>query len=1040
MIPVGNDGEGSVMVRVSRRTLLGGMAGVAALGALPVVIRGTGSGTATPLCPVALTTEHTVSPLGIDTAVPRFGWQLEASGTDRAQSAYRIVVASRPDLLPESPDVWDSGVVRSAEQSAQVYAGPPLRSRTRYHWTVRAWDEKGREGPPAAITSFETSLLDQQEWTAAWVGSGLVVPTAVRVLGPQNIEPTALEPGRTLGQIITPDGPVSAIAVLLGVRGGPSDCVLSVRSDGPDGVLIGSNALSGLTGDRYGNAAGRVDLSTPAGPGPLYVELSDARGEVGWMGAAGDAYDGGSAFADGRPVAGDRWVHTIPPDPPVDPLLRREFDLPGRVASARLYLVGLGHAVAEVNGQRVGDAELSPAPTDYDRRCLYTTHDIGALLQPGRNAIGVALGRGFYATRAPDTDGSDLQRWVGEPRLRAQLEIDLTDGRHIAIGSGPDWRLTDGPTTYDGVFTGESFDARRAAALAGWSAPGFDDSGWHPARVVDGPGGDLVAYSGEPVRAAAPIPPVAVTTPAEGVRVYDFGVQLAGWAHLRATIPAGTTVRLQYGEKLDASGRVDIGIPGGFENSSVTGRSRRDEFTAAGGGEETWQPSFGFRGFQYVEVTGTDEPLELEAVPVGSDLAETMQLEIEHPELQWIVEAFTQTARNSWHGLPDQAPGKLAWSTTTYRAAAPMLYQFGMASVFASWLDDIRLAQAPDGELTLIAPLGEPTGGMLVAPSSTGVYPFLVHRYWLTYGDRTVPEKHFDAVRRYVEWLVGKLRDGVADDQFGDWYPPRPVSGPAAPEGGALVGTAYVIASLRDAAAIAEVVGESRQAQAWRARADELARRFTEVFLDPRAGAFHAGVDAGYRQTSNAVPLAFGLVPDEHVDRVVANLATDVESKDRHLDTGAVGTPALLYALTDHGRPDLAVAVLGQTTYPSYGHLRELGATTFWESWEDTSRWRNDTTLSEPVRWLVERAAGIEPQEPGWARFRVHPRVAGALPAARITLHTVRGRIDLAWRRRGNTLELDLRVPVNATAEIVLPDGQRREVGSGHYQLSAEVP
>jgi alpha-L-rhamnosidase len=1027
------------MVQVSRRALLGGIASVAALAALPVVIRGAGAGAGTPIRPVALTTEHITGPLGIDAAAPRFGWQLEGPGTDRAQSAYRILVAGRPELLPDAPDVWDSGVVRSAEQSAQVYAGAPLRSRTRYHWTVQTWDEQGREGPPAAIAWFETAMLDQQEWTAAWIGSGLVLPRAVRVLGPRRTEPVALGSGRTLGQTITSEGPVSAVAVLLEVREGPAACVLSVRRGGPDGQLLGRTELPGLAGDKYGNAPGRVDLSPPAEPGPLYVELSDGRGEVAWVGAAQEAYAGGSAYADGRPVAGDRWVHAIPPDPPADPLLRREFELPGPVRAARLYLVGLGHAVAEVNGHRVGDAEMSPAPTDYDRRCLYTTHDVGALLRQGRNALGVALGRGFYATRAPDTDGSDLARWVGEPRLRAQLEIDLVDGRHISVGSGPDWRLTEGPTTFDGAFTGESYDARRAAALAGWSAPGFDDSGWRQASVLDGPGGELVAYAGEPVRAAPPIHPVAVTTPATGVRVYDFGVMLAGWAHLRATLPAGTTVRLQYAEKLDASGRADIGIAGGFENSSVTGRFRRDEFTAAGGGTETWQPSFGFKGFQYVEVTGTDEPLDIVAVPVGSDLVETMQLEVEHPQLQWIVDAFRQTARNSWHGLPDQAPGKLAWSTTTYRAVAPMLYQFGMASVFASWLDDIRLAQAPDGEITLIAPMGEPAGGMLLTPSSTGVYPFLVHRYWLTYGDRTVPEKHFEAVGRYTEWLLGKLRDGLADDQFGDWYPPRPTGSPAAPEGGTLVGTAYVVATLRHAAALADVVGDAAQAVAWRTREDEITRRFTEVFLDPRAGVYRTEVEAGYRQTSNAVPLAFGLVPGEHVDRIVTNLAADVEAKDRHLDTGALGTPALAYALSDHGRPDLAVAVLGQSTYPSYGHLRELGATTFWESWEDTSRWRNDTTLSEPISWLVERAAGIEPLEPGWARFRVQPRVAGTLPGARITLHTVRGRIDLAWRRRGGTLDLNLRVPVNAVAEVVLPDGQRSKLGSGEHQLSSDA-
>jgi alpha-L-rhamnosidase len=132
--------------------------------------------------------------------------------------------------------------------------------------------------------------------------------------------------------------------------------------------------------------------------------------------------------------------------------------------------------------------------------------------------------------------------------------------------------------------------------------------------------------------------------------------------------------------------------------------------------------------------------------------------------------------------------------------------------------------------------------------------------------------------------------------------------------------------------------------------------------------------------------------------------------------------------------------VLGQTDYPSYGHLRALGATTFWESWEAASRGHNDTTLSEPVRWLVERVAGVEPLEPGFARFRVAPRVTGELPGAGITLHTARGRVDVAWAQRGSALALELRVPVNAVVEVLLPGRERHELGSGVHRLDGDLP
>jgi alpha-L-rhamnosidase len=405
--------------------------------------------------------------------------------------------------------------------------------------------------------------------------------------------------------------------------------------------------------------------------------------------------------------------------------------------------------------------------------------------------------------------------------------------------------------------------------------------------------------------------------------------------------------------------------------------------------------------------------------------------------LQWIADAFRQTAHNGIHGQPDVSPmyTKMGWTGATYLATQPMLYQFGMAGVFGKWLDDIRLSQAATGEIPTIAPLGNVWDGDLLAPAYTGVYPYLVRRYWLTYGDPTVPQKHFDAVRRYLEWLLSQFPDDIADDWFGDWYPPKPPRYPRGREGGKLVGTAYVIQSLRDATALAELLGHVELARAWRNREDRIVARFNDTFLDTGAGHYRTSVEAGYRQASNAIPLALGLVPAQHVDSVAANLAADVEAKDRHLDTGSVGTSALPFALSDHGRADLALAVLEQRSYPSYGYLRDLGATTFWESWEPTSRGHNDTTISSPVRWLVERVLGVELLRPGWARFRIAPRAFGDLPGASVTLDTVRGRIDVAWRRKGNALILDARIPVNAVAELTLPNGRQHELGSGTYNF-----
>ncbi|TDE10407.1 alpha-L-rhamnosidase [Jiangella asiatica] len=1039
---------------MSRRTFVGGVAGAAALAATPSPAAAgqpaagqtessqpaAGHG---PLRAAGLTTDHLSDPLGIDTTAPRFGWLLEGGGSDRYQSAYQLLVASGTGRLRDGRgDVWDSGRVESGEQTAQVYAGPPLRSRTRYHWAVRVWDESGRRGPWSEPAWFETALLTEDEWSGRWIGTGLEVPRPTRTLAPGGYEAVPLLPGHTLGQTFVSVSPLAAVAVLLSTADESAGCRITLRRDGPDGELVASDVVTGLGG---GEAQGRLDLPVEAQPGTFYLELSEAAGELGWQGGSSpDDYPYGAAVVDGEAdeTVPDRWLYGLPPDPPADPLLRHEFDLPGPVESARLRLCGLGLAVAWLNGERAGDARLSPPPTDYDRRVLYTTHDVTGLLRTGRNAIGVALGRGFFATRAPDSDGSNLARWVTEPRLTAVLEVTLAGGDRVIVTSGPDWRVIEGPTTYDGVLTGETYDARVAVRLNGWSEPGYDDGAWRAAPEVPGPGGRLVAHPLDVIRAADEVEPVEVRRLDEHTRLYDFGVVLAGWVRISGRLPADAVVSALYSEKIGPSGRIEVGAPGGVNNPSIVGRFNVDEYVAAGRGRETWQPSFTYKGFRYVEVTAPRE-VDVVAVTVQSDLAETMDLRLDDPELQWIADAFRQTAINGLHGYPDNAPmyTKIGWTSSTYRATAPMLYQLGMAGLFAKWLDDIRLCQEPDGEVTVYAPHGIPWHGGLLTPSSTGVYPYLVRRYWLTYGDRTVPERHFDAVARYVDWLLGRIGDEPAPDHFGDWYPPlhgAEHGSPQAPEGGEIVGTVYTIQTLRDAVALAELVGDDGRAAGWQARLDRLTTLLTERFLDPATGVYTTSLPAaGYRQTSNAVPLAFGLVPPEHAAAVAANLAADVQARGRHLDTGALGTGALPFALSDHGRSDLAHAVLNRRTYPSYGFLRSLGASTFWESWEVDSRGNNDATLSLAVQWLVERAAGVEPLEPGWARFRVRPGAVETLPAASITVRTVRGPVGLAWRRRdGGVLAVDLSVPVNAVAEVVLPDGSGREVGSGRHRFT----
>ncbi len=120
--------------------------------------------------PAALRVDEMMTPLGIDDAQPRFSWQLRDSRQGARQSAYRLLVATQPELLAVGhADVWDSGRVASGQSVGVPYAGPALAPSTRYYWKVLVWDQEGKPAPESPVSWWETGLL-KQPWRAQWIG------------------------------------------------------------------------------------------------------------------------------------------------------------------------------------------------------------------------------------------------------------------------------------------------------------------------------------------------------------------------------------------------------------------------------------------------------------------------------------------------------------------------------------------------------------------------------------------------------------------------------------------------------------------------------------------------------------------------------------------------------------------------------------------------------------------------------------------------------------------------------------------------------
>jgi len=346
------------------------------------------------------------------------------------------------------------------------------------------------------------------------------------------------------------------------------------------------------------------------------------------------------------------------------PYLRTTFSVDGPVSSARAYITSHGFYELFLNGQRVGDASFTPGYTSYHRRLQYQTYDITALLQEHENAIGVILGDGWYRGKL----GAFSQRNTYDERLAllVQLHIRYADGHEQLVLSDEGWKATTGPILSSDLQEGEVYDAR--LEMPGWHKPGFDASQWQAVSVVSDRKDHLVATNGPLVRPHEEITPIALVRTPKGETVVDMGQNFAGVVRFSVQGPAGTTVRLQHGETLDAQGNFTIA------HLQVPQRWQEVRYTLKGDAEEVYTPHFTFHGFRYVKVEGFPGMLRSEqfmGLALYSAMPETGTFECSDP-------------------LINRLQQNILWSQK--------------AMFLSKWLKDLAMEQVADGQVANIVP------------------------------------------------------------------------------------------------------------------------------------------------------------------------------------------------------------------------------------------------------------------------------------------------------------------------------------------------
>ncbi|GAB3920672.1 alpha-L-rhamnosidase [Microlunatus endophyticus] len=736
------------------------------------------------------------------------------------------------------------------------------------------------------------------------------------------------------------------------------------------------------------------------------------------------------------------------------PLLRKEFDLAadhGDLVSATLTATALGVVDLEISGQPIAPDVLTPGWSSYEWRIRYRSYDVTALLPAagGKAAIGASLGNGWYRGRIGFTGGIAL--YGDELGLVARLDLTYADDHVQTIVTDDSWKSGPSTTTDNQIYDGQTIDARRAQP--GWSCPGFDDNSWTGVRALDFDPGRLTAPIGPPVIRHESIKPVAILTSPSGKTLIDFGQNLVGWLRFTVSGQPGDEIVITHAEVLEN---------GELGTRPLRTAKQTDRFILSGG-EDFFEPTKTFHGFRYVEVTGWPgelTPDSLEAVVVSSDLRRIGTFECSDELVNQLHRNVIWGQRGNFLDVPTDCPQRderLGWTGDIAAFAPTAAYNFDVKDFLADWLRDLAEEQLhAGGRVPFVAPdvlklrprEGEIEHNQPVTALWGDAAVWVPWTLYEAYGDQQILTDQYESMVEHARAIERSLSDnGLWDTgfQFADWLdpdaPPEAAGDAKADKGVVATACAYRTAVL--VAWTAELLGHPADHDHFAKLADDLKAAFNKEYVDDH------GIITSDCATVYALAIHFDLIDEAKREFAGNRLAELAEKAGYRVSTGFAGTPFVCWALSETGHLDTAYKLLLEKENPSWLYPVTMGATTIWERWDSmlpdgsinpgemTSF--NHYALGAVADWLHKVVVGIDAAEPGYSRIRIAPQPGGGLTSASGTICTPHGEVRSSWTVDGGEFALDVTVPNDCSAEVVLPGQPAETVSSGHHHFTAQL-
>ncbi len=749
-----------------------------------------------------------------------------------------------------------------------------------------------------------------------------------------------------------------------------------------------------------------------------------------------------------EPFGGER----IAPELPLEtaPYMRKTFEIDGEVKKARAYFTGLGIYELYINGSKANDEYLAPNCNAYSDWIQYQTYDVTELVKSGKNAIGAIIGNGWakgrfgfdggVASYETGEIGAPANNFTEEYMFFGELRVETDKGETVIV-TDTSWQCAPNPLTFGNIYDGERYDA--TLEISDWSCADCAYTDWKPVKPYTQQLGEASARLSLPTVVKHVLEPKIITTPKNEL-VIDVGQVMTGWLTFEAELPAGTELRLQFGELL----QDDC-----FYRDNM--RSALCEYRFISDGKKHFvRPISTFYGYRYAKFSGIesfDGVTNMKAWVLYSDLEKIGEIETANEKVNRLYQNSVWGQRGNFLDVPTDCPQRderMGWTGDAQAFCPTANYNMDCQAFYTKYSHDLLIDQKLlGGKVADVSPMmlnrdgkyGEALhGGHCGWADAATIVP------WETYianGDKAMLENSYESMKLWADWIYNydeahgstRLWLGI-EFHFADWLAlDGPQSGfdPQSVLGGTNVTflcSAYYYKSTLFTAKAARVLGKYADYELYTKRANEILDAIRHEFYTP------GGRCAASTQTGNAVSLSFGLAPESARKHIAADLHELVERANMHLKTGFLGTPVLCRALSDNGLNEDAYTLFLQEDYPSWLYEVNMGATTVWERWNSVNpdgkisgismNSMNHYAYGAVFEWVYKNVCGLNPVEdcPGYKRAVLKPQPDKRLGAAKAMVNTAAGYYESGWKYEGDDVVYTFVVPFDSEAEVILTD------------------